>query len=361
MKLAPSFAALSDWLPLDVDAKQYVADFVACHMPTDNILIPRPYIFEEFLMDDEAAKIHARKVQYEIIKCFPSAAALGMHAKTPSTPPLQRNDPSPADVLRDVERSMSTRADEASVSSMLDLRHALIQRGRQLIKTVTGRDDVSMAQNISQPVLQPWPYTFDGEEFPVQSPLPPLDNSDDETPFLIRCCVEYLCKPMALREEGLFRISGDMRRVQQLHAGFLAYETSKGQNRGLREFLAKEIATELNPNVVAGLLKLHLRERGCLASEQAVALARLVQKSERDFCDEVQSVLVAESAQNRAILKSVIGVLKKVEEHSSETKMTTDAIAVSCGLSVFPGMETRSSIRCLKFFLRHFDDIFSIE
>eukprot|EP00118_Oscarella_pearsei_P006576 m.29935 g.29935 ORF g.29935 m.29935 type:complete len:614 (+) comp31265_c0_seq3:16-1857(+) len=374
-ELAQSFEALSDWSPLNLDVQQYVADFIACHVPTNNVAIPPPYVFEEFLMEDEAAKIHARKVQYEIIKCFPSASALGMHAKAPgATDERSSREGSPAEALREVTQSMSAAQGDVSVSSMLDLRQALVRRGRQLFRNVFGGDEAAMGQQISDPVLQPWPYNLEADrrsstghqaqEAVVTVPDEVCEadlDVQDKAPFVIRCCVDYLNQPKMLKEEGLFRVPGDMTRIQQLNAGFLADETSKGQNQRLRSFLKGEIAKELNPNVVAGLLKLHLREIGCLSAGNSAELQKLVQahsEQSDEFSLKVQDILQNEPKRNQSALKLVISLLKKIEENSAETKMTAHAIAVSCGLSVFPLMETGSSIKCLKLFLIHFGDLY---
>ena len=35
-------------------------------------------------------------------------------------------------------------------------------------------------------------------------------------------CVEYLQQPLALREEGMFRVSGDSSAIKSLHSDFIS-------------------------------------------------------------------------------------------------------------------------------------------
>lgn len=48
--------------------------------------------------------------------------------------------------------------------------------------------------------------------------------------FLVRVCLEYLGKEVALKEEGIFRVPGDSSIVRSLHSDFLS-------GRATREFL----------------------------------------------------------------------------------------------------------------------------
>ena len=49
--------------------------------------------------------------------------------------------------------------------------------------------------------------------------------------YLISVCVEYLQQPLALREEGLFRVSGDSSLMKTLHRDF---QTSSASKESLR-------------------------------------------------------------------------------------------------------------------------------
>ena len=45
--------------------------------------------------------------------------------------------------------------------------------------------------------------------------------------YLISVCLEYLQQPLALREEGLFRVPGDNSLMRSLHKDFLSGTASK--------------------------------------------------------------------------------------------------------------------------------------
>ncbi len=45
--------------------------------------------------------------------------------------------------------------------------------------------------------------------------------------LLIMMCLEYLKQPVALKEEGLFRVSGDSAVMKSLHADFMSGSTTE--------------------------------------------------------------------------------------------------------------------------------------
>ena len=94
-------------------------------------------------------------------------------------------------------------------------------------------------------------------------------------PFLVQVCTQFLSKKRALQEEGLFRVSGDITRIRQLKAAFDALENSTNSwssGRSLASFLESEIQRERDPNTVAGLLKMFLREQNYIDSKQCKSL-----------------------------------------------------------------------------------------
>ena len=49
----------------------------------------------------------------------------------------------------------------------------------------------------------------------------PLSFSSGLNLFLVETCVEYLKQPLALKEEGIFRVPGDTSTIRSLHADFM--------------------------------------------------------------------------------------------------------------------------------------------
>ena len=257
-------------------------------------------------MADEAALVHAKKVQYEIIKCFPSASDLGMQAQgNPRSKPQKQKTAtfysqaaesessggenthgveSPEELLESVDKVIG-RSNSNSVSAMLSLRQVIL-RGGQALKSRFSREGILLGEDILQPVLQPWPYTFGtvSDQLPsypkpdspssasvvrvtddapdsYTSQLSVKAESADEASFAIRLCAGYLEQPVALREEGIFCVLGDVTRIQQLQAALVTDEDGGSSNTRLRSLLINEISNELNPNTVAGLLKMYLHQK----------------------------------------------------------------------------------------------------
>jgi hypothetical protein len=400
-ELFKAMGSTAGWSPLEsLDINQYCYDFILCHFNNDNAISPQPYAFREYLMADEAASVHAKKVQYEIIKCLPSASLLGMQAK----PEAPKEDSTTFYTDTEIESQISTtsvsgskttdgpasveapeqllenvneaagQSDSNTVSSMISLRQAMV-RGGQRLKSKFTRDAVVTGEAISGPVLQPWPYNLDlmAEQLPSHpisdSPQITLDlqsslvDTADSAPFLIRCCVAYLQQPVALQEEGLFRVPGDMTRIQQLQAAFTAEEEGT-PNSKLRSFLMQEISAELNPNTVAGLLKMYLRQKGVFSKEESRLISdisRVVKGDVFEACKRMRDALKDFSKRSYDVLQSVITLLQKVVSHSEENKMSVQAVCLSCGLSVFPHMfSTGDAVGALKFFLINYHSLFVV-
>ena len=49
--------------------------------------------------------------------------------------------------------------------------------------------------------------------------------------FLLDVCLEYLRQPIALKEEGLFRVPGDSSSIKSMHAQFLGGTVNASQLR----------------------------------------------------------------------------------------------------------------------------------
>ena len=57
--------------------------------------------------------------------------------------------------------------------------------------------------------------------------LPPSPPPSGINPVLVSMCVEYLHQPLALREEGLFRVPGDNSLMKSMHKDFQSGTASK--------------------------------------------------------------------------------------------------------------------------------------
>ena len=58
---------------------------------------------------------------------------------------------------------------------------------------------------------------------------PPLNMGINR--YLVSVCIEYLLQPVALKEEGLFRVPGDSSLMRTLHKDFLSGSVDKGKLR----------------------------------------------------------------------------------------------------------------------------------
>ena len=104
-------------------------------------------------------------------------------------------------------------------------------------------------------------------------------------PYLVQCCLVYLETPKALSEEGLFRVPGDVTRIRHLKAAFDTLE-QKGitlaSGRSLTNFLQQEVSKEPDPNTIAGLLKMYLREQTLINAESCKAIVSALYGRQRD-------------------------------------------------------------------------------
>ena len=151
-------------------------------------------------------------------------------------------------------------------------------------------------------------------------------------PYLISVCIEYLQQPVALREEGLFRVPGDSSLMKALHKDFQSRSGRKEQlrsgfvtmaihhsvnsfcNRGnalnkqlslvipmigkgvFHKFVPSyfwlsqlsgyraAVMEQKDPNTVSGLLKLHLRENGLLSQQSLNQLLPHVEARDHVCC-----------------------------------------------------------------------------
>ncbi|EFC42427.1 rhoGAP domain-containing protein [Naegleria gruberi] len=135
-------------------------------------------------------------------------------------------------------------------------------------------------------------------------------NGDQAKPFILNLLSEALKKTNLYTVEGIFRLPGDVSRVE-----------------GLKEKLCKsnfEI-NEKDPHVCASLFKLWLRELA-----DPLIPHRLYEHCVSVANDEKQSAAVLDQlpAGNRAILVFVLDFLSDMLPHSKKTMMTSENLAV---------------------------------
>lgn len=81
---------------------------------------------------------------------------------------------------------------------------------------------------------------------------------DPEVPLVVRKCIEYLCQPFALSEEGLFRVSGSKSEIQRLNTRLLKSKMLMRTHADLRVAGQVDLNQVNEAAVVCGFLKMHL-------------------------------------------------------------------------------------------------------
>ena len=71
-----------------------------------------------------------------------------------------------------------------------------------------------------------WECVYDPPEASSRSHSSPPPNVGINR-YLISLCLDYLRQPLALKEEGIFRVSGDNSLMKTLHRDFQSGTTSK--------------------------------------------------------------------------------------------------------------------------------------
>eukprot|EP00128_Syssomonas_multiformis_P016083 Colp12_sorted_trinity150504_noHs@13398 len=144
---------------------------------------------------------------------------------------------------------------------------------------------------------------------------PPL-----EIPLVVERCIEYVTVK-GMETEGIFRLSGAASQINKFKETF-----DKGEDAKLSDCT--------DPHVVAGLLKLYLRElpEPLLTYplyDAFVAAQRIEEQSSRLRC--VRAVLHGLPAVNYAVLKRLMGFLAALAEKSAVNKMAFENLATCFG------------------------------
>lgn len=149
---------------------------------------------------------------------------------------------------------------------------------------------------------------------------------------LVSVCLQYLSQPRALKEEGLFRVSGDSAVIRSLYSEFMSGRASK-------EFLLGAVMEQMDPNNISGLLKLHLRENPFLSADSLSAVEQILSTS--DKAEVVPAVVSALRSDELSLVTDIASLLARLVEDKwrSSNKMAAHTLGIACGLSLFPQLE----------------------
>ncbi|KAI7810651.1 putative protein FAM13A [Triplophysa rosa] len=146
----------------------------------------------------------------------------------------------------------------------------------------------------------------------------------DGVPVVVRSMVEYLEKH-GLHQEGLFRVNGSVRTVENLRQRFDAGEEV-------------DLFQEADTFAVASLLKLFLRDlpEGLIHPSIHNPLIQLFQeRSEDDFCTDVCELLRKLPEIHYTLLQYLCHFLSQVEHEHAHNRMTATNLATVFGPNVF--------------------------
>ncbi|XP_056312525.1 protein FAM13A isoform X7 [Danio aesculapii] len=147
---------------------------------------------------------------------------------------------------------------------------------------------------------------------------------EDEVPAVVRRLVEHLQK-QGLRQEGLFRVNGSVRTVENLRQRFDGGE-------------AVDLDQEADAFAVASLLKQFLRDlpEGLIHPSIHKPLIQLYQESsEADFCHALRELLCQLPDLHYSLLRYLCHFLSQVEQEHAHNRMTTSNLATVFGPNVF--------------------------
>ncbi|XP_051560793.1 protein FAM13A-like isoform X2 [Myxocyprinus asiaticus] len=184
-----------------------------------------------------------------------------------------------------------------------------------------------MKKMVQFPLLKPSPATATGGKkvFGVSLlELRELGFVKDGVPVVVRSMVEYLEKH-GLRQEGLFRVNGSVRTVDNLRQRF----------DGVEEV---DLHQETDVFAVASLLKQFLRDlpEGLIHHSIHKPLIQLYQESsEDDFCKDLPELLQQLPEIHYSLLYYLCHFLSQVEQEHAHNRMTAANLATVFGPNVF--------------------------
>ncbi|XP_059410630.1 protein FAM13A-like isoform X5 [Carassius carassius] len=184
-----------------------------------------------------------------------------------------------------------------------------------------------MKRMVQLPMIKPSPATAMGRKkiFGVSLlELRDLGLVEDGVPVVVRSMVEYLEKH-GLRLEGLFRVNGSVRTVDNLRQRF-----DGGEEVDLHQ--------DSDPCAVASLLKQFFRDlpEGLIHPSIHCPLIQLYQESsEGDFCKDLHELLLQLPDIHYSLLHYLCHFLSQVEQEHAHNRMTATNLATVFGPNVF--------------------------
>ncbi|XP_026059381.1 protein FAM13A-like isoform X8 [Carassius auratus] len=184
-----------------------------------------------------------------------------------------------------------------------------------------------MKRMVQLPMIKPSPATATGRKkiFGVSLlELRDLGLVEDGVPVVVRSMVEYLEKH-GLRLEGLFRVNGSVRTVENLRKRF-----DGGEEVDLHQ--------DSDPCAVASLLKQFFRDlpEGLIHPSIHSPLIQLYQESsEGDFCKDLRELLLQLPDIHYSLLHHLCHFLSQVEQEHAHNRMTATNLATVFGPNVF--------------------------
>ncbi|XP_064384154.1 uncharacterized protein LOC135333176 isoform X2 [Halichondria panicea] len=193
-------------------------------------------------------------------------------------------------------------------------------------------------------------FLADGDKKKQHSNNKGLSSTQEGSRLLIELCLEYLMRPVALKEEGLFRVSGDSAVMKSLHADFMS-------GRATGEFLKAALMDQRDPNTISGLLKLHLREHPFLCPASVSALDKVLEEANRE--EIVPTVLGELSSRELNVLTNIMLLLNTITQTpwKEQNKMSAHTLGIACGLSVFPDLNPSKATLLTEFLTIKYDDL----
>ena len=171
-------------------------------------------------------------------------------------------------------------------------------------------------------------------------------NKNSTNNLFITSCLEYLRNCGALKEEGLFRISGNASRITQLFQRSISDINPQD--------LQQEITMEVDMHTVGGAMKRHLRECSLLSSPESIELSRCLDyPMTEEKLHDLKLAIRRLPASKRELLIAIINFCNELVQNEPVNKMNAHAIGISLGLSLFPEMDTNHSTNLLKCLLMY--------
>lgn len=183
------------------------------------------------------------------------------------------------------------------------------------------------------------------QQLPGKDTIQATDNTSHVD--LVSICLEYLHKPLALKEEGLFRVSGDSSIMKSLLSDFTS-------GRATKEFLREAVMNQKDPNNISGLLKMHLREKNLLCDESIQSISQVLTKDMNELLCCVLDTLTHAELQ---LLTKVIKLLHAMVQQPwrTENKMSSHTLGIACGLSLFPQLDPYKATAFTQYLVDNYD------